>query len=235
MVVLGDALGAAARPTSLSTELNKAVASIRSLFSAAACSCARVQPDGATLRFVAADGAGADAIVGVELPIGRGIVGWVATSGQPIVTSDVAQDRRFARDIAESTNYIPETILAAPLVDKDGEIVGVIEVLDPQSRGSHSGHDLDTLGVLASQVASIIGLCEVYDALGETLLADLARSASPDDFSDALAEVGGAATGRVDLVALATAFRELSATGAEGAALATRMLTDVAAFARTRW
>ena len=234
MVALGDALGSATRPTSLDTELRKAVAAVRSLFSAAACSCARVQPDGATLKFVAADGVGAEAILGVELPLGRGIAGWVAMSGQPTLTSDVGQDSRHARDIAESTNYIPDTILAAPLVDEDGEVVGVIEVLDPQSRSSHSGHDLDTLGVIAAQVASIIRLCEVYDALGDTLLHGLASSAGVDDFAAALAEVSGAAEGRQELVTLAKAFHELSSTGPQGAALAARMLTDVAAFARTR-
>ncbi|MBA3233565.1 MAG: GAF domain-containing protein [Propionibacteriales bacterium] len=234
MVALGDALGSATRPTSLDTELSKAVAGVRTLFSAAACSCARVQPDGATLKFVAADGAGADSILGVEMALGRGIAGWVAMSGQPMLTSEVAQDSRFARDIAESTNYIPETILAAPLVDEDGEVVGVLEVLDPQSRGGHSGHDLDTLGVIAAQVASIIRLCEVYDALGDTLLRGLAKSGSTDDFAGALAEVSDAAEGRQELVALAKAFHELSSTGPAGAALAARVLTDVAAFARTR-
>jgi len=233
MVALGDALGSATRPTSLDSELSKAVSGVRSLFAAAACSCARVQPDGATLKFLAADGVGGESIVGVELPLGRGIAGWVAMSGQPIVISEVSQDARFARDIAESTNYIPETILAAPLVDEAGEVVGVLEVLDPQSRGSHSGHDLDTLGVLAAQVATIIRLCEVYDALGATLLRGLAGSTSRHDFDAALSEVTAAAEGREELIELAKAFHELSSAGPRGAALAARMLTDVAAFTRT--
>ncbi len=234
MVALGDALGTATRPTTLDTELNRVIAGVRTLFSAAACSCARVQNDGSSLVFVAADGAGADSIVGVELSIQRGIAGWVAMSGQPIAISAVAQDVRFARDVAESTNYIPDTILAAPLVDENGEVVGVIEVLDPQSRGPHSGHDLDTLGLVASQLASIIRLCEVYDALGEALLTGLVRSGAPDDFAAALAEVSAAANGHSELVALAQAFHALSSTGARGAALAANLVNEVAAFARIK-
>jgi signal transduction protein with GAF and PtsI domain len=235
MVALGDALGVAARPAALRSELDRAVAGVRSLFNAAAVSCARVQQDGASLTFVAADGVGSDAIVGVELPVSRGIAGWVVMSGQAIVTSEVSRDARFARDVAEATDYIPETIIAAPLVDHDGETIGVIEVLDPQSVGAHTGHDLDTLSLLATQIASIIRLCEVYDALGQSLLRSLAAgSTSTGDFDAALSDVSALAEGRQDLVALAQAFHELSSTGPQGAALAARMLSDVAAFVRTR-
>lgn len=230
---LGDALGQAVRPASLTTELSKTVAGVRTLFSAAACSCARVQADGATLVFVAADGAGSDSIVGVEMPLGRGIAGWVAMSGQSIVTSDLDKDARFARDIAESTDYIPSTIVAAPMVDEDGEVVGVIEVLDPQSGGAHSGHDLDTLGLIAAQTASIIRLCEVYDALGSILLTGLAQSASAGDFGATLNAMSGNES-RQELIALADAFHSLSSAGSSGAALASRILTDVAAYTRTR-
>jgi signal transduction protein with GAF and PtsI domain len=234
MMALGDALGTATRPASLATELKRAVTEIRSLYAAAACSCARLQPDQATLRFVAADGVGAEAIVGVDLAVGRGIAGWVAMSGQPIVTTDVARDERFARDVAESTDYIPQTILAAPLADDQGQVLGVLEVLDPQSRGSHAGHDLDTLGVLASQVARIVALCEVYDALGSTVLATLARSSSGEDFSSALSELRQASAGRDDLGAMAEAFHTLSAAGEDATALATRILGEVATYVRTR-
>jgi signal transduction protein with GAF and PtsI domain len=235
MVALGDALGVAARPASLRSELDSAVAGVRSLFNAAAVSCARVQADGASLTFVASDGVGSDAIVGVELPVSRGIAGWVVMSGQPIVTSEVSRDARFARDVAEATDYIPETIIAAPMVDHDGETIGVIEVLDPQSVGAHTGRDLDTLSLVATQIASIIRLCEVYDALGHSLLRSLAAgSTSTEDFDEALGDVSALAEGREDLVALAQAFYELASTGPQGAALAARMLSDVAAFVRTR-
>ncbi|HVQ86933.1 MAG TPA: GAF domain-containing protein [Actinomycetes bacterium] len=232
-VALGDALGVATRPTSLNTELDRAVARLRSLFAAAACSCALVRNDGGTLEFVAADGVGADSIIGVELPIGRGIAGWVAMSGQPILTTDVAEDSRFARDIAESTNYVPDTILAAPLLDEDSEVIGVIEVLDPQSRGPHSGHDLETLGIIAAQLASIIRLCEVYDALGQALVGGLATSVESDDLAAAFSELTESDPARQELIALAQSFHDLSASGPRGAALAARILSDVATFTRT--
>src|SRR5215467_7511780 len=87
--------------------LGSCVQATRSLFGAAACSVALVEADGETLVFVASDGAGADEIVGVRIPVSRGIAGWAAMSGQPIAVRDVQTDARFARDVAESTHYVP--------------------------------------------------------------------------------------------------------------------------------
>lgn len=135
-------------------ELNASLAAVRALFGAAACSCALVDEDGSALTFVAADGVGAEAIIGVDLPIGRGIAGWAVMSGQPIAVRDVAVDPRFARDVAESTDYVPRSILAAPLFDDAGEVLGVIEVLDP-SVDQAADWTLAVLGTLAAQVARI--------------------------------------------------------------------------------
>lgn len=234
MVRLGDALGHATRPTSLEPELRRAVASIRSLFSAAACSCALVEPDGATLRFVAADGVGAEAIAGVTLPISRGIAGWAVMSGQSMVVADVREDARFARDVAEATQYVPETILAAPLVDEDGEVVGLVEVLDPQQRGEHSGFYLDVLGVFAVQLASIVRLCSVYDGLGTALVRALADASTEEDFGAALSHLTDDDGTRADLTSLANTFHQLATSGPDGVRLAGRVLEEVSTFARNR-
>jgi GAF domain-containing protein len=117
---------------------------------------------------VAADGAGADRIVGVTLPVTRGIIGWTAMSGEPIAVSDVDRDTRFARDIAESTDYVPRTILAAPVEDR-GEVIGVLEVLDPRTGGSDTGHDLAVVGLVAAQLAILLqwGFAAPEDRLEE--------------------------------------------------------------------
>lgn len=231
---LGDALGHATRPVLLQPELTRAVSAIRSLFSAAACSCALIEPDGETLRFVAADGAGAEAIVGVRLPVSRGIAGWTVMSGQSLVVANAREDARFARDVAEATQYVPETILATPLVDNSGEVTGVLEVLDPQRRGEHSGFDLDVLGLAAVQLATLVKLCAVYDGLGTTLVGALAGAEDEASFSDALAQLAAADETGTNLATLARTFHELAGTGPDEALLAGRVLEDVAAFVRTR-
>lgn len=162
-------------------ELIAATAGVRSLFAAAACSCALVDDDESTLTFVAADGEGAQQILGVTLPVSRGIAGWAVMSGQPIAVRDVTTDPRFARDIAESTNYVPESVMAAPLFTRQGEVLGVLEVLDP-GVDQASDWTLAVLGTLASQVAALVasrrttGAPEVsrLEVLGREVLAAVA-------------------------------------------------------------
>jgi GAF domain-containing protein len=141
--------------TGASPALGSAVEALRHLFEAAACSISLVDDDGAELVFVAADGAGAAEIVGQAVPVGRGIAGWAAMSGQPIAVSDVQADPRFARDVAESTSYVPRAILAAPLMGANGDVLGVLSVLDP-GVDETSDWVLRVLGTGAGLVALLI-------------------------------------------------------------------------------
>jgi signal transduction protein with GAF and PtsI domain len=229
---LGDALGDAVRPRRLDEELRAVVTAVRTTFDAAACSFAVVEPDGATLRFVVADGAGADAIVGVTMPVSRGIAGWVAMSGEPIQIGDVATDQRFARDVAESTDYVPTTILAAPVVDAAGDTAGVIEVLDPRAGSREPGRDLAVLGLVATQLASVVRLSALYDALGTGLLRTLADPEGTGQFDEALAAVEDPDAG-VALRDLAASFRDIAEAGPATARLGQRVLAEVATFARS--
>lgn len=156
-------------------QLVASIVAIRALFGAAAASCALVADSGDRLVFVAADGAGADRIQGVELPIGKGIAGWVVMADQAIAVRDVVRDSRFARDIAEATEYVPNIVLAAPIPLPDGEVGGVLEVLDPAT-DIGSGWPLAVLGTYATLVGLLLagGPAEDRDGLEERDLEDVA-------------------------------------------------------------
>ena len=62
----------------------------------------------------------------------RGIAGYAFSTGQPLAVADVAQDPRFDRTVAESTGYVPRSLLATPLVDDAGD--------DRRPRGARSSH-----------------------------------------------------------------------------------------------
>ena len=140
--------------STLTDDLRLCTSATRGLFGAAAASCALLEEDG-HLRYVAADGKGAAEIVGVRMPVGRGIAGWAVTSEQPLAVREVASDPRFARDVAESTRYVPQAILAAPVV-AEGEVIGVLQVLDPTVDAA-ADWSLDVLGTLAAHVGVIVG------------------------------------------------------------------------------
>jgi GAF domain-containing protein len=157
--------------------LQSVVEVARSVFSAAAASVFLLDEETDELVFEAVAGEGEDHLVGTRFPSGTGLAGWVVMSGQAMLVDDVRQSPQFARDAAESTGYVPDSIMAAPLI-RNGECIGVLEVLDRGSKPRGDLSDVDLIGLLATEVA-----------LGLDLLRRLRRqtgndktSAREDDF-----------------------------------------------------
>ncbi len=157
-----------------SSGLAQAVQLARGLFGAAACSVAVVDLDTGTLRYVASHGQGEREIVGVTVPVDRGVAGWVARSGSTVVVADAAADPRFARDVAESTGYVPGTILAAPVPGLD-EPAAVLSVLDPTRRE----RELDLLAAIGELLAPVVSAATPDAGASPALLA--AAAAVPAD------------------------------------------------------
>lgn len=110
------------------------------------------------LHYVAAEGRGAEGIVGVRLPAGKGIAGYVAATGQALVVDHVTDDARFARDVAERTGYLPTTLLGVPITSRTGQVLGVLSVLD-RGHGTAGGGDALALGTaFAGAVAPAVAL-----------------------------------------------------------------------------
>jgi GAF domain-containing protein len=122
------------------------------VFGAAAASVFLIDRNSGDLVFEAVSGEGEGRLVGKHFPSGTGIAGWVAMFGQPLLVDEVTESEQFARDAAESTGYVPRSIMAAPLI-KDGECIGVVEVLDRGSRPRGDLGDVDLLGMLATETA----------------------------------------------------------------------------------
>jgi len=111
------------------------------------------------LVFEAVAGEGSTTLVGRRYPSGTGIAGWVLATRQPVVLEDVSKDERFARDVAESTGYVPDCLMAVPLVHGE-RTLGVLEVLDrPQAKQFTLG-EMGLLSLFASQAAISLDLLQ---------------------------------------------------------------------------
>ncbi|WP_052423852.1 GAF domain-containing protein [Nonomuraea candida] len=124
----------------------------RHVFDAAAASIFLMDGDTGELIFTAVSGKGEGHLPGTRFPKGTGIAGWVAASGQPMIADDVAEVAQFARYAAESTGYVPRSIMAAPLIRYE-ECIGVLEVLDRSDALRGELTDVDLLSMLATQAA----------------------------------------------------------------------------------
>ncbi|GAA1030933.1 hypothetical protein GCM10009557_24610 [Virgisporangium ochraceum] len=124
----------------------------RRVFGAAAASIFLVDPDTGELVFEAVAGEGEHHLLGTRLPAGTGVAGWVVASGQPMIVDDVSGLTQFAHQVAESTGYVPGSIMAAPLMRYE-VCIGVLEVLDRTATPRSELADVDLLALLSTQGA----------------------------------------------------------------------------------
>lgn len=66
----------------------------------------------------------------IRMPIGEGIVGFVAQSGEMVNISDAYQDPRFNRAIDKTTGYVTKSVLCAPVKDRDGNVIAVVQIVN---------------------------------------------------------------------------------------------------------
>ncbi|QDZ17709.1 GAF/PAS/PAC adenylate/guanylate cyclase [Chloropicon primus] len=78
-----------------------------------------------------------DNVVEIRVPIGVGIAGAVAQTGERIVIQNAYEDSRFNREMDEITGYVTRSILAVPIKKSDGSIMGVVQMINKRN---HEGH-----------------------------------------------------------------------------------------------
>lgn len=100
------------------------------VFKAEAVSLLLVDPVNKDLVFRAATGTKRHEILGKRLAMGQGVVGWVAEKGEGVVLQDAVKDERFFAEMDKNTGYRTRALAAAPIRAK-GEIIGVLEALNP--------------------------------------------------------------------------------------------------------
>jgi Nif-specific regulatory protein len=92
-----------------------------------------------------------------------GIAGAAATSGRVVNVLDAYSDPRFYTGIDSRTGYRTRTILAVPLRNQFGDILGAFETLNKRS-GVFDRHDESSLLTIASHAATAI---ETAQLIGE--------------------------------------------------------------------
>ena len=118
------------------------------------------------LTFEVVIGRTGSAVKHLTVPLGHGIAGLVAVSGQPLAVANAQQDPRHARDIAEQAGYFPTTILAVPVTSEDGSVIGVLELLDRQGAPTFTLSDMELLGRFAQLVSVALELRRAHRVRG---------------------------------------------------------------------
>jgi HD-GYP domain-containing protein (c-di-GMP phosphodiesterase class II) len=87
----------------------------------------------------------------VAIPKTKGLPGWVATHGAPLLINDPYHDDRFDQDADMRTGYLTRSVLALPFKDADGRTIAVIQAVNKLTGdGTFSEADREHLMLVAS-------------------------------------------------------------------------------------
>lgn len=88
---------------------------------------------------------------GFELPMGKGIAGWVAEHQEPLNVLDAQNDDRFSKEADKKTGFVTRCILCTPIIHQD-KLLGVVQVLNSIGKECFGREDeelLESFGHLA--------------------------------------------------------------------------------------
>jgi Nif-specific regulatory protein len=100
----------------------------------------------------------------IRLKLGQGVAGHVARSGETINASRTSHELRFFGEIDRRTGYRTRSILAMPVRDHRGRIIGVLQVLNKKG-GPFNQEDEALLARLAGQAAAALEATTLYQEL----------------------------------------------------------------------
>ncbi|MGD8353277.1 MAG: response regulator [Pseudomonadota bacterium] len=118
-----------------------------------------------TLRLVEAMGLPREVIGKATVPVGKGISGHVARTGEPLLINDISKDDRF-RPSTFKDQYSTQSALCVPLVRAD-RILGVLNANNKMSGESFTESDRDLLHTMAAQVAMSMDNARLFVDLEE--------------------------------------------------------------------
>jgi GAF domain-containing protein len=200
------------------------------------------------LVFGVAVGPGTADLKPFRVPLGAGIAGWAAATGQPVAVSDASQDPRFAAGVAQGIGYIPKSVLCIPLrsTQATGQIVvGVIEIFDKSGGQPFNANDMELLGQFASEAAVAIEQSRVVRDLTQLftiVLQGLLPGRSEDDaLQRALAGQADGLTGRTaqseqyrEALQITLLVSEVSRHGPRACQLCQQIVASLASYLRSQ-
>ena len=107
--------------------------------------------EGKVLRLVEARGLPEEVIGKATVPLGKGISGHVAKTGEPLLINDISKSEKF-RPSTFKDQYSTQSALCVPLVRGD-RVLGVLNANNKISGESFTESDRDLLYTMATQVA----------------------------------------------------------------------------------
>lgn len=119
-------------------------------------------------------------LVGVRVPAGKGIIGYVVLKGETVLVADTSQDKRHYTQVDQASGFATRSILAVPLkvrtLSLGGErgvtqehIIGGLEALNKRE-GTFNQEDARLLETFANQAATVLDIARLYTNTSDLLV-----------------------------------------------------------------
>ena len=87
-------------------------------------------------------------VIEIRLPIGKGLSGYVAKTGETINIPDAHNDPRWNPDVDKRSGYRTNNMLCMPMQNRDGKIIGVFQMLNKKG-GPFTTQDEEFINALS--------------------------------------------------------------------------------------
>jgi len=152
MVTLHEITHALESSDNLESLLEYIMQKSQNVMSAEAASLMLVIEESNELEFKVALGPKAQAVKPFRLPIGKGISGWVAQTGEAVLIPDAYSDSRFDPSFDKRSGFRTNSMLCVPMVHQS-KIVGVMTLINKMDGKPFNENDQNLFTIFASQAA----------------------------------------------------------------------------------
>ena len=87
-------------------------------------------------------------VIEIRLPIGKGLSGFVAKTGETINIPDAYNDARFNPEVDKKSGYRTNNMLCMPMRNRDGKIIGVFQMLN-KNGGPFTSEDEEFINAMS--------------------------------------------------------------------------------------
>ena len=152
MVTLHEITHALESSDNLESLLEYIMQKSQNVMSAEAASLMLVLEDTNELEFKVTLGPKAKEVKPFKLPIGKGISGWVAQTGEAVLIADAYSDPRFDPSFDKRSGFRTNSMLCVPMIHQS-KIVGVMTLINKLDGKPFNENDQNLFTIFASQAA----------------------------------------------------------------------------------
>jgi len=161
----------------------------------------------------------------IRIPADTGVVGHVIKTRQPYVTDDAYKDPNFNKNVDKQTGYRTKAILALPLYNNEGEILGAYQAVNKMTEAeAFSQSDIENLTMAASYSEKSLVNAILNEEIEKTqkeiifLMAEIGESRSKEtgnhvkrvaEMSVLLATLSGMSADEGELIKLASPMHDI--------------------------